>query len=106
MAARDLRTIGQGLIVIAILLFVIAAALWLRPDFASPATERFVRAEQVTTGTDGQGVPDAGKQRLLLVEETRALNLQVKALAERLGSIDKALREGEYKVQTVEAKSK
>jgi len=99
-------TVTHGLVVIAVLLAVIAAALWLRPDFASPAMQHSAYGAPVPADADGPGIPDAGRQRLLMVEELRALNASVKALDERLAAIDKALRGGEYRVQTGEAKGK
>jgi hypothetical protein len=106
MRRRSLDAIGQGLIVIAILLAVIAAALWLRPDFASPATEATARAAFGAAQDEGPGIPDSGRQRMMTVEELKILNAEVKSLNERLGMVDKALRAGEYRVQTLEPRAK
>lgn len=106
MRRHPLDTISQGLVVIAILLAAIAAALWLRPDFASPAAEATARAAIGAAQDDGPGIPDSGRQRMMTVDELKILNAEVKSLNERLVALDKALRAGEYRVQTLEPRPK
>jgi len=103
-SANPLQTIGQGLVVIAVLLGVIAAALWLRPDFGSP-TESTAHAAYGVAENDGPGLPATGRQRLMMVAELKHLNAQVKSLSDRLDAFDKALRAGDYRVQTLEPRT-
>lgn len=107
MPSHPLNTISQGLVVIAVLLAVIAAALWLRPDFASPATEPSAHAAfGAAVTSEGDGIPDSGRQRMMIVQELKTLNAEVKALGERLSAVDKSMRSGDYRVQTVEPRAR
>ena len=94
MADNHLRTIGHGLILIAVMLAVIAAALWLRPA----SLESEARARSINTDTGGRGIPDAGLQRQTIVNELRSLNA-------RIGRLEGGFRSGEFQVRLVEPKT-
>jgi len=100
MEAKYLRIIAHGLILNAILLGLIAAALWLRAD----TLETRAQAQTSRTTTTGPtydipaGLPDAGKQRQLTFEALDALN-------RKMADLERGFREGSFVIQTIESKS-
>jgi len=94
MSDKHLQTIGQGLILIAFMLAVIAAALWLRPA----SVESTASARAVEANVEPKGIPDAGLQRLDMVTELRVLN-------DHVDRIEKGLRGGEFQIQIIEPKA-
>jgi len=90
MASRELRTIAHALVLVAVMLGLIAAALWLRDD---PSLTRPAVGATRRVTTEHPGIPDSGRQRQVIIEELRKLNA-------RLQAIDEALRKGDYQVQT------
>ena len=88
-----LRAISQGLILIAVILGLIAAALW----FRSGPLESGAQARTPTTSSESSGVPDAGLQRREIIEQLVKLN-------DRLADIERGWREGAFIVQTMEPK--
>ena len=95
MFQRDLRTIGQGLVLVAALLGLIAAALWLRPVGVEPRAQ----AEGRVISIEGvpRGLQDPGRQREEMIGQLKALN-------ERLANVEKGLRSGEFQMQMVAPK--
>jgi hypothetical protein len=95
MESKHLQTIAHGLLLVSVMLAVIAAALW----FKSDALESKVQAQMRTAAArEDAGVPDSGKQRLLLIEQLDALN-------RRVADLERGLREGAFVIQTIEAKA-
>jgi len=94
MAHKHLQTIGQGLILIAIMLAAIAAALWLRPS----AVESAAHARALATDANQKAFPDPGTQRLDILTELRSMNA-------RMEKIEGGLRSGEFQVQALEPKT-
>jgi len=95
MISQQLRTIGQGLVLIAGVLGVIAVGLWFRPNVMEPeAHGRMVLAE-----TAPVGIPDAGRQREIMIQQLQALN-------DRLAAIEEGLKEGRFQVQVLEPKGR
>jgi len=94
MESKHLQTIAHALVLVAILLGLIAVALWLRLDPGAFQNEaRAQTAARVMAATaDGPGIPDAGRQRMMIVEQLQAVN-------QRLADIDKGLRDGSYSIQ-------
>ncbi|HUS45890.1 MAG TPA: hypothetical protein VM219_07665 [Phycisphaerae bacterium] len=92
MLVRHIQNIAQGLVLIALVLALIAAALWIRPLAIEPKAQ--ARAETPNVGA--RGIPDAGLQREMIIKELRAMN-------QRLASIEAGLTEGRFHVQTSEA---
>jgi len=98
MESRHLRAIVHALVLVAVMLGLIAAALWfsLEPGaFQNEARAQSISG-QAAGATDG-GIPDAGKQRMLIVEQLQTLN-------QRLADIEKGLRDGSYTIQIAESK--
>jgi len=95
MPTKALQTIAHALVLVALMLGLIAAALWLRPGPLEAQAQAQVRGAATDTG----GVPDAGRQRQMMVE-------QLSAISGRLAEIEKALRDGAFIVQVTEPKSK
>jgi len=93
MQSNHLRAISQGLILIAVMLGLIAAALW----FRSGPLESGAQARTPTASSESSGIPDAGLQRREIIEQLQMLN-------ERLADVERGLREGAFVVQTVESK--
>jgi hypothetical protein len=89
MASRDLRTIAHALVLVAIILGIIAAALWVRGGPVEPRAD----AGPVPIAPGQTGVPDSGRQRQLIIQELQKLN-------GRLEAIDAALRDGKYVIET------
>jgi len=94
MASRDLRTIAHALILVALMLGLIAAALWLRgtdlePQASAQSWKKVLERDE--------GIPDAGRQRMDILNELRRVNA-------RLEGIDSALRDAKYRIQTIEPK--
>jgi hypothetical protein len=96
MAGKHLQAIAHALILVAIMLGLIAAALWLRPGPIEPAAQAQANSRTVSAA-DGSGIPDAGRQRLMTVELLDAIN-------KRLADIDRGLRDGSYAIRVVESK--
>ena len=94
MSEKHLQTIGQGLILIAIMLAAIAAALWLRPATVESAAQ----ARSVETDAAQKMFPDAGLQRLAILAELRSLNA-------RMDKIEGGFRSGEFQIQVLEPKT-
>jgi len=94
MQSKDLRTIAHALILVAFMLGLIAAALWLRGSNVEPQASAEIR---VTSTERGGGIPDAGRQRRDMLIELQKINT-------RLESMDAALHDGKYRVQTIETK--
>jgi hypothetical protein len=95
MLANELKTMTQGLILIAVMLAVIAAGVWVRPGSLEP-TARAAAPATATTDRSAAGIPDAGLQRQTMIEELKKLN-------ERLSAIEDGLKEGRFVVQTMPA---
>ena len=93
MLVRHVQNMAQGLVLIALVLALIAAALWIRPL----AIESKSQAWAETPKVGARGIPDAGLQREAIIEELKTLN-------RRLASIESGLTEGRFHVQTSEAK--
>jgi len=97
MIGKYLQTIAHALILVAIMLGLIAAALWLRLDSAEPRAEAQTGSRYAATG-DGAGIPDAGRQRQLTIDALDAIN-------KRLADIERGLRDGSFAVQVTDAKA-
>jgi len=97
MSESHLRTISHALVLIAIMLGLIAAALWLRMGTPSGSDAQAQTTNRASAAQSEGGVPDAGKQRLNMVEQLDMLNRHV-------ADLEKGLREGAFVVQTIEAK--
>jgi hypothetical protein len=98
MESRHLQTIAHALVLVAIMLGLIAGALWLRLE--PGAFQNEARAQSISSRTAAAtdtGIPDAGKQRMMIVEQLQALN-------QRMADIDKNLRDGSYSIQIAESK--
>ena len=94
MPDKHLQTISQGLILVAVVLVLIAAALWLRPISVEPqaqAAGRVIAADPLSPAFD------AGRQRLDMVDQLKAMN-------DRLDRIEKGFRGGEFQVQMLPPK--
>jgi Flp pilus assembly protein CpaB len=89
MESKHLQTIAHALVLVAIMLGLIAAALWLRLDPSEFKNEAQAQgtARVMAATSDGPGIPDAGKQRQLQLE-------LLQAVSQRLADIDKGLRDG------------
>ncbi len=89
MASSDLRTIAHAVVLVAAILAVIAVALWLRAGPLEPQA----LAKPVRLSTGNTGVPDSGRQRMMILKELQKLN-------GRLEAVESALRDGTYVIQT------
>jgi hypothetical protein len=98
MIDKYLQTIAHALILVAIMLGLIAAALWLRLDSAEPRAEAQTGSRYAAAAGDGAGIPDAGRQRQLTVDLLDAIN-------KRLADIERGLRDGSFAVQVTDAKA-
>jgi hypothetical protein len=98
--------IREVVIALSVLVVVVMAAMWARGGLSLPSPVQTAAAATAPQGADGPGVPDSGRQFLIMVEELRALNGHVKALNERLNAIDRSLRDGEYKVKATQGNGK
>jgi len=98
MESRHLQTIAHALVLVAVMLGLIAGALWFRIEPGALQNEAHAQSisGQAAAATDG-GIPDAGRQRMLLVEQMQTLN-------QRLADMDKNLRDGSYSIQIAESK--
>lgn len=94
MSDKHLQTIGQGLILVAFVLALIAAALWLRPISVEPRAQA---AGRVTAAEPLPPMYDGGRQRLDIVDELKAMN-------ERLDRLEKGFRGGEFQIQIMPPK--
>lgn len=92
MHTSPLRTIGHGLMLVAAMLALIAAALWFRP----PSAQQAAYARAIGTNDRGLGIPDAGRQRLQMIQELENLNT-------RLGRIEQGLKTGAFRIEVVPA---
>jgi hypothetical protein len=96
MESRYLQTIAHSLVLIAILLGLIAVALWVRVDSVEPRAQ--AQVGRPASGTaEGTGIPDAGRQRQMSVEQLELVN-------KHLADIERGLQQGAYVIQTTEAK--
>jgi len=93
MPSRHLQMIAHGLILVAFMLGLIAAALWYRADGVEPK----VQAQSSSVTGDGGGIPDSGRQKLVLIEQLESLN-------KRLTEIERGLRDGSYSIHVIESK--
>jgi hypothetical protein len=95
MLAKELGTISQGLILIAVVLAVIAVGVWVRADgMESRARAGTATPTATTTDRSVAGIPDSGRQRETMIEELRKLN-------DRLAAIEEGLKEGRFQIQTL-----
>jgi hypothetical protein len=99
MESKHLQTIAHALVLVAILLGLIAGALWLRLEPGALENEARAQgtARVIAANADGPGIPDAGRQRMMIVEQLQTLN-------QRMADIEKGLRDGSYSIQTAEPK--
>lgn len=95
MISRNLRAIAHGLLLVAAMLALIAVALWCR----GPAIETEAAAGSKIIGPGRTGFAQAGDQRQTIITELKTLN-------SRLQSIESALRDGDYTIQTKPADDK
>jgi len=93
MAEKELRTMAQGLVLIAVILAIIAIGVWIRPSEVT----RVAGGATPTTDRSVAGIPDSGLQRQVMIEELRRLN-------DRLAVIEEGLKEGRFQIQTLEPK--
>ena len=99
MESKHLQMIAHGLVLVAIMLGLIAAALWFRPyGIEAQAQAQFAKPGTASSYEQSPGIPDAGKQRLVLNEQLDNLN-------RRVADIEVGLKNGTYVIQTIEAKS-
>ncbi|HUX00325.1 MAG: hypothetical protein WBD63_05035 [Phycisphaerae bacterium] len=91
MAEKELRTMAQGLVLIALVLAIIALGVWIRPATVEPAAG----AATPTTDRSVAGIPDSGLQRQTMIEELKKLN-------DRLAAIEEGLKEGRFQIQSAE----
>ncbi|MBM4017402.1 MAG: hypothetical protein FJ288_03595 [Planctomycetes bacterium] len=98
MESKHLQTIAHALVLVAIMLGLIAAALWLRFDPGRPQNEARAQSRYITATADGPGIPDAGRQRQAMIEQLDAMN-------RRLADVERGLRDGSFAVQMLESKS-
>jgi len=95
MPSNELRTLGQGLVLIALVLAVVALGVWVRPVSMEPAA-RAAPPPTYTTDRSAAGIPDSGLQREAMIQELKKLN-------ERLEAIEKGLQEGRFQIRPAEA---
>jgi hypothetical protein len=101
--AAQANPMREWLIGLLVLTVVVVAGMWARDSFSFPSPVKSATAATLPQGPPAPGVPDSGQQFLTMVEELKALNVQVRAINDRLTAIDKALRDGEYKVKSGKA---
>jgi hypothetical protein len=94
MPSRHLQMIAHGLILVAFMLGLIAAALWYRADSVEPRAQA---AAATAAGAEGGGIPDTARQRLIQIEQLESLN-------KRLTEIERGLRDGSYSIRVIEGK--
>jgi hypothetical protein len=101
MESKHLQTIAHALVLVAIMLGLIAGALWLRLDPSAVQNEAQAQgtARVMAATSDGAGIPDAGKQRQMQLD-------LLQAVSQRLADIDKGLRDGSYSIQVTGAGKK
>jgi len=97
MPSRHLQAIAHGLVLVAFMLGLIAAALWLRTDSVDPKVQAQTAPRPLPAGADGAGIPDSGRQKLIQIEQLDTLN-------KRLADIERGLREGAYSIQVINTK--
>jgi hypothetical protein len=93
MMEKHLQTIAHGLILVAIMLGLIAGALWMRSGSLESSAQAQTRAPDADNG-----VLDAGKQRVETLNQLKDLNRQ-------LAEIQRGLRDGTFSVQTPDVKT-
>jgi hypothetical protein len=91
MPSNELRTLGQGLVLIALVLALIAVGIWVRPVGVESAAGA-APAKTYTTDRSAAGIPDSGLQRETMIEELKKLN-------ERLEAIEEGLQEGRFQIR-------
>jgi Flp pilus assembly protein CpaB len=93
MESKHLQTIAHALVLVAVMLGLIAAALWFRlePSAFQNQAQAQSTARVMSASQDG-GIPDAGKQRQLQLE-------LLQAISQRLADIEKGLRDGSFSIQ-------
>jgi len=89
MIDRSLRNIGHALLLVAAMLALIAAGLWLRDTALE--SQAMARDRSITAGD--AGIPDSGRQRQMILTELKTLNGRVQA-------IESALRSGDFVIRT------
>ena len=94
MEPNHLRSISHGLVIVAVMLGLIAAALWLRPESLESKAQGQVA--YAASQADQGGIPDTAKQRLDMIEQLQALN-------KHLVDIEQGLRQGTFIVQTIQS---
>jgi Flp pilus assembly protein CpaB len=97
MESKHLQTIAHALVLVAVMLGLIAAALWFRLE--PSAFQNEVQAQSMARATADTGIPDAGKQRQLQLD-------LLQAVSQRLADIEKGLRDGSYSIQMTGAGKK
>jgi hypothetical protein len=103
MQSKYLQLIAHALILVAIMLGLIAAALWLRFDRADPygqvQAQTLPPARFMATQSDntGGGIPDTARQRQTQIEQLDAIN-------KHLADLERGFRDGAFVVQTIDAK--
>jgi hypothetical protein len=99
MNSKHLQTIAHALVLVAIMLGLIAAALWFRLDSGWHGNEARARllTRSALAATEDTGIPDAGKQGQLMLEQFDLLN-------RRLADIERGLRDGLFTIRTLEPK--
>jgi hypothetical protein len=101
MSLKYLQMIAHALVLVAVMLGLIAAALWFRLDQVENKAQaqmqsqlHFASSSAVDTGI---GTVDPGRQRVLAVEQLDALN-------KRIADLEKGFRDGSYSIQVIEPK--
>ena len=93
MESKHLQTIAHALVLVAVMLGLIAAALWLRLEPGAFQNEvQAQSAAKAFAATADIGIPDAGKQRQLQLD-------LLQSISQRLADIEKGLRDGSYSIQ-------
>jgi Flp pilus assembly protein CpaB len=99
MNSKHIQMIAHSLVLVAIMLGLIAAALWFRPDAGSAGNRAQAQTfGSVSTATEDRGIPDAAKQRQMTVEQLEAIN-------KRLADLERGFRDGSFLVQMIENKA-
>jgi hypothetical protein len=97
MTDKHLQSIAHALVLVAIMLGLIAAALWLRLDSPEATAQAQTGSRYIAATGEAAGIPDAGRQRQMTVELLDALN-------KRMADIERGLRDGSFAIQIVDAK--
>jgi hypothetical protein len=94
MSQKHLQMIAHGLILIALMLGLIAAALWLK----SGPIENSALAQPRLGSSEGGGIPDTAKQRLEQIQQLEALN-------QRMAALERGFKDGSFIIQTIDSKA-